>query len=134
MRRPSAVPRRGRLGPNAAGRVASRSLPAGSAPPAAATQRARQDAERLAALRDALVAANEAYWAEQVDIQREVVLAWIARAEGRNEDGIALLRGASDREDATDKHPVTPGPITPARELLGELLLELMPPPRRWPP
>jgi hypothetical protein len=87
--------------------------------------RARQDAERLAALRDALVAANEAYWAEQVDIQREVVLAWIARAEGRNEDALALLRGASDREDATDKHPVTPGPITPARELLGELLLEL---------
>lgn len=86
---------------------------------------ARENAERLAALHDALVAANEGYWAEQVDIQHEVVLAWLARAEGRSAAALALLRAAADREDATDKHPVTPGPIMPAREQLGELLLEL---------
>ncbi len=89
------------------------------------TAGARENAERLAALRDALVAANEAYWAEQVDIQREVALAWLARAEGRNDEALALMDATADREDGTDKHPVTPGPIVPARELLGELLLEL---------
>jgi tetratricopeptide (TPR) repeat protein len=86
---------------------------------------ARESAEGLAALRAALVAANEAYWGEQVDIQRELVLAWRAHVEGRNDEALALMRAAADREDATDKHPVTPGPIVPARELLGELLLEL---------
>jgi hypothetical protein len=86
---------------------------------------ARQDAERLAALHDAVSARGDAYWSEQVDIQREVALAWIARAEGRNQEALALLRAAAEREDATDKHPVTPGPLAPARELLGELLLEL---------
>jgi tetratricopeptide (TPR) repeat protein len=86
---------------------------------------ARESAERLAALRDALVVTNEAYWAEQLDIQREVALAWLARAEGRNDEALALMRATADREDGTDKHPVTPGPIVPARELLGELLLEL---------
>ena len=86
---------------------------------------ARESIEQLTALREALVAANEAYWAEQVDIQHEVALAWIARAEGRDDEALALLRATADREDATDKHPVTPGPIVPARELLGELLLEL---------
>jgi hypothetical protein len=86
---------------------------------------ASHDAERLAVLRDAVIARGDAYWAEQVDIQREVALAWIARAEGRNQEALAVLRAAAEREDATDKHPVTPGPIAPARELLGELLLEL---------
>jgi tetratricopeptide (TPR) repeat protein len=86
---------------------------------------ARQDEARLAALRDALLAAKVGYWADQVDIQRLVVAGWIARAEGRGDDALQLVRAAADREDATEKHPVTPGPIAPARELLGELLLEL---------
>jgi len=54
-----------------------------------------------------------------------LVAGWIARAEGRNDDALQLVRAAADREDATEKHPVTPGPIVPARELLGELLLDL---------
>ncbi|HEX2325467.1 MAG TPA: hypothetical protein VHQ00_08710, partial [Chloroflexota bacterium] len=83
------------------------------------------EVDRLAVLRDALTARGDPYWAEQVDIRREVALAWTARAAGRNEEALALARRAADREDATDKHPVTPGPILPARELLGELLLEL---------
>jgi tetratricopeptide (TPR) repeat protein len=86
---------------------------------------ARDDQARLAALRDALQAAKVGYWADQVDIQRLLVAGWIARAEGRNDDALQLVRAAADREDATDKHPVTPGPIVPARELLGELLLDL---------
>jgi tetratricopeptide (TPR) repeat protein len=86
---------------------------------------ARDDQARLAALRDALQAAKAGYWADQVDIQRLLVAGWIARAEGRNDDALQLIRAAADREDATDKHPVTPGSIVPARESLGELLLEL---------
>jgi tetratricopeptide (TPR) repeat protein len=85
---------------------------------------AREALARLEALRDALTAAKNSYWAEQVEIQRLAVAGWIARAEGRTEEALALLRQAADREDATEKHPVTPGPIQPAREMLAELLLE----------
>jgi hypothetical protein len=86
---------------------------------------ARDDQARLAALRDGLLAAKVGYWADQVDIQRLLLAGWIARVEGRNDDALQLVRAAADREDATEKHPVTPGPIVPARELLGELLLDL---------
>ena len=65
------------------------------------------------------------YWADQVDIQTRVVDAWIARAAGRNDEALRLMRAAADHEDSTEKNTVTPGPIKPARELLGELLLEL---------
>jgi tetratricopeptide (TPR) repeat protein len=85
---------------------------------------ASRDMARLEALRDALAQAKQGYWAEQAEIQRQVVAAWVARAEGRNEEAVRLLRATADREDLTEKHPVTPGPIVPARELLGEMLLE----------
>lgn len=89
---------------------------------------ARQDAARLLALRDGLIAAKQGYWAEQVEIQGLIVSAWAAQAEGKSDEALRQLRAAADREDATEKHPVTPGPIVPARELLGELLLELREP------
>ena len=56
--------------------------------------------------------------------------AWTARAEGKNYEALALMRRAADREDATTKHPATPGAIQPAREMLAELLLELGQPAR----
>jgi hypothetical protein len=84
----------------------------------------RRDLERLQTLRDSLTAANQGYWAAQVTIQHGVVSAWIAKAEGKNDEAVRLLRAAADAEDATEKHPVTPGPIVPARELLGEMLLD----------
>ena len=89
---------------------------------------AQQDAARLKALHDALVAARQTYWAEQVEIQRQVVAAWVARAAGKNDEAVKLMRHAATLEDATEKHPVTPGPLVPARELLGELLLEVKQP------
>jgi tetratricopeptide (TPR) repeat protein len=64
-------------------------------------------------------------WAGQVEIQRRAAAGWIARAEKRDDEAVALLRSAADLEDSTDKHPVTPGPVLPAREQLGDLLLEL---------
>ena len=86
---------------------------------------ARRDVARLEALRDALTQAKSPYWADQVDIQAIAVAGWAAKAEGKPDEALRLLRTAAQREDATDKHPVTPGPLAPARELLGELLLEM---------
>ena len=59
-----------------------------------------------------------------MDIQRETVTAWLTWAEGKKEEALRQMRSAADHEDATDKHAVTPGAIVPARELLGEMLLE----------
>jgi tetratricopeptide (TPR) repeat protein len=86
---------------------------------------ARQDLERLHVLREAMVAIKQDYWAGQADIQSKEIEAWIALAEGQNEAALALMREAAALEDATEKHPVTPGPIFPAHELLGEMLLIL---------
>ena len=85
---------------------------------------AKLDLERLAALRDRLTEMKDPYWAEQVDIQRRVAAAWVMFAEGRREEAMQALRAAADAEDATDKAAITPGPLAPARELLGDMLLE----------
>jgi hypothetical protein len=85
---------------------------------------ARADIEQLAALREKLAAANDAYWTGQADIQRRVAEAWVAYASGRRDDAIAQLGAAADAEDATDKSAVTPGPLAPARELFGDMLLD----------
>jgi hypothetical protein len=84
---------------------------------------ARRDIEKLAELRAALEASKDGYWTEQVEIQRQVASAWALWAEGRKDEALAALAVAADREDATDKSAVSPGPIKPARELLGEMLL-----------
>jgi tetratricopeptide (TPR) repeat protein len=86
---------------------------------------ARKEIARLDSLREALVAAKQNYWAGQVDIQIKASSAWVARAEGKNEEALGLLRAAADMEDKSEKHIVTPGYLLPAREMLGELLLEL---------
>jgi tetratricopeptide (TPR) repeat protein len=87
--------------------------------------RAREDLARIEALRDSMTAAKSLYWANQSEVQRLAVAAWIARADGRNEEALSLMRASADAEDATEKHPVTPGAIKPARELLGEMLIDL---------
>src|SRR5450631_4356708 len=92
------------------------------------TEAARKDVQQLAAIRDVLIQENNKYWADQVDIQREIAAAWITLAEGKREDALQQMRSAADHEDKTDKHNVTPGVILPARELLGEMLLELKQP------
>jgi tetratricopeptide (TPR) repeat protein len=86
--------------------------------------RARQDLERLGALQAAAFGLRQAYWAGQIDIQRLGVAAWLARAEGRADEGLRLMRQAAEAEDQTEKHIVTPGLLVPARELLGEMLLD----------
>jgi tetratricopeptide (TPR) repeat protein len=86
--------------------------------------RARDALVRLQALRATLTDRKDEYWAEQVEIQRLAGAAWLAQAEGKAEEARTLLRSAADREDRSEKHPVTPGAVLPAREMLGDLLLE----------
>jgi tetratricopeptide (TPR) repeat protein len=86
---------------------------------------ARESVARLEQLRKSLIDQKNVYWAGQIDIQRRAAEAWIARADGHNDEALASLRSAADLEDSTDKSPVTPGAIIPAREMLGDLLLEL---------
>jgi tetratricopeptide (TPR) repeat protein len=74
--------------------------------------------------RDKLIGMKETYWANQVEIQSREVAAWLAFAEGKPQDAIAGMREAAAMEDNTEKSAATPGPFAPARELLGELLLE----------
>jgi tetratricopeptide (TPR) repeat protein len=85
---------------------------------------ARDALQKMTSLRDAFLAGHNSYYAEQVDIQREIVTAWISFAEGKKDKALRQMRSAADHEDSTEKLPVTPGAIVPARELLGEMLLE----------
>jgi tetratricopeptide (TPR) repeat protein len=88
-------------------------------------QAARQETETVRRLSAELKEKGEAYWAEQVAIQGEEAGGWVAFAEHRTYDALRLLRMAADHEDATEKHAVTPGAVRPARELLGDLLMEM---------
>ena len=86
---------------------------------------ARTAVDALQRLQERLAAEGERYWAEQVEIQRRAASAWTAMAEGRAAEALAGIRIAAEREDATEKNAVTPGPLAPARELLGDLLLAM---------
>jgi hypothetical protein len=79
---------------------------------------------KLAELRDQLREKKDAYWAEQVDIQWQVATAWMLNAAGKQHEALKVLSTAADAEDRTEKHPVTPGPLAPARELYGVMLLD----------
>ena len=86
---------------------------------------AQKELAQLAALRDALNEQKNAYWSGQVDVQRLAVAGWIALAQRAPADALRWMRAAADLEDSMEKHIVTPGPVVPARELLGEMLLEV---------
>ena len=85
---------------------------------------AKAATDRLAAIQQQLADQKNKYWAEQVEIQRLASQAWLAHAAGLGAEGLRLMRAAADLEDTTEKHPVTPGPVVPAREMLAEMLLE----------
>lgn len=85
---------------------------------------AKPDIARLAALRERETELKDPYWTEIVDIQRRGAEAWVLFAEGKRDDSIRLMSAAADAEDATEKAAITPGPLAPAREMLGTLLLE----------
>ena len=85
---------------------------------------ARTDAAKLVELRDRLREAKSDYWAGQVDVQVQTANAWILYADSKYDDALAAMSAAVDAEDKTEKAPVTPGPLAPARELYGAMLLD----------
>ena len=84
---------------------------------------ARQDVQRLQTLKDTMTAAKNNYWASQTAFQIQTVNAWIALAEKQTDDALRMMQAAAEAEEASDKHPVTPGNVVPSRELLGEMLM-----------
>ncbi len=87
--------------------------------------RARASIDSLGAIRARLLGAGESYWAEQVTIEGVEARAMLAMVEGRRDDALAGMREAVTREDATEKNAITPGPLVPAHELFGDILMEL---------
>ena len=86
---------------------------------------AKADLEQITQRRDALRAAKNDYWATEVEVMRLSTAAWASLAENKADEALGLMRDAADLEDKNEKHPVTPGRIVPARELLGDMLMEL---------
>ncbi len=88
-------------------------------------QGAAVEAAQIAPIRDSLATDPDPYWRDQTEILRKEAEGWASHAAGQDEQAVAFLTSAAAQEDAGDKRPVTPGPIAPAREQLGELLLEI---------
>ncbi len=86
---------------------------------------AREEVARLATLRDTLKARKDSYWSTIVEAQRLAASAWVAHGEGRTADALRLAAEGAQLEETVEKHPVTPGPLLPARELHGDLLMAL---------
>ncbi len=86
-------------------------------------ERAAQAEQSLGKLRDTIAAQKDTYWSNQVEVQRREVAAWIANQSKKSDDAVRLMRSAVELEESMDKHPATPGAITPAREMLAQILM-----------
>ncbi|HYF38131.1 MAG TPA: hypothetical protein VD930_00490, partial [Gemmatimonadales bacterium] len=84
---------------------------------------AKPEVKSLDSLAAALESKNEPYWSRVVGIKRDVAESWIRFASGDTAGALKLARAAADSEEVTDKHPVTPAELLPARELEGDMLL-----------
>ncbi len=85
---------------------------------------AEQSAKVLGDTVEALKAAKDSYWATEVGVQHQAALAWIAFGRGNKAAALVQMRAAADLEDSSGKHPVSPGRLIPARELLAEMLMQ----------
>jgi tetratricopeptide (TPR) repeat protein len=85
---------------------------------------ARQEIAKLDAMHTKLIEAQDGYWADQVDVQRRAATGMLAHLRHADDEAVASLRSAAELEASTEKSPVTPGAVVPARELLADLLLE----------
>jgi tetratricopeptide (TPR) repeat protein len=85
---------------------------------------AEREVQQLQRIEDGLKTAKNQYWATEVAVQRLSATAWSELAKGNGDEALMLMRSAADMEDKSEKHAVTPGRLIPARELLGEMLLE----------
>jgi tetratricopeptide (TPR) repeat protein len=86
---------------------------------------AETEIAKLQALKQKLDQANDDYWAKQVEVQRLGAAGILAHAKGNDKEAVELVRAAAELDATMDKHPATPAEVLPARELLGDLLLEL---------
>ena len=89
---------------------------------------ANESATALRRIRERLLKVSENYWARQVEVQEFAVRAWAALSAGKKQEALRQMKWAAELEDRTEKSAVTPGPLAPARELLGEMLLEMKEP------
>jgi tetratricopeptide (TPR) repeat protein len=87
-------------------------------------QMASKALNKIAALHD-ISAKTSAYWTKQIEIMRLSAMAWLTYEEGASEKALDIMQRAASLEASTEKHPVTPGEVLPARELLGDMLLEM---------
>ena len=85
---------------------------------------AKQALEKLTVLHNK-AEKTSGYWAKQIEIQRLSVTAWIVYQEGRKNEALNIMQKAAELESSTEKHPVTPGEILPARELFADMLLDM---------
>ncbi len=99
----------------------SRALGAARSGNPAVVQRSIVELEK----RHDIVKKKSAYWANQVEIQKISAQAWLAFAQRKQMEALRLMKRAAEIETSTDKSPTTPGEILPARELLGDMFLEL---------
>lgn len=86
---------------------------------------ARAELNILKLIHDTVAKENDMYKANQVEIQIKTSESWILFKEGKKNEALELMNIAADMEDATEKHPVTPGEVIPARELQGDMLMEM---------
>lgn len=86
---------------------------------------ANYELTRLSQLHDALEKQKDAYKSMEVAIQIKTGEAWIQLASGKKKDAVSAMKLAADMEDSRGKHPVTPGEVLPARELLGDMFLQM---------
>ncbi len=89
------------------------------------SQEANRELAKLSDCSKQLRSSGNTYWATQTEVLSEEAEGWILTARGMADEGVRRMRSAADKEDAVEKLPVTPGPIVPAREQLGQMLLEL---------
>ncbi len=89
---------------------------------------AEKEAAELERIHKELLAAKDNYWATEVEVMRLTAAGWIALAKNNADDAVKFMRAAADLEDVNEKSIVTPGRVLPARELLGDMLLELKQP------
>ena len=86
---------------------------------------ARAELHQLNSLHDTLISQKDLYKATAVKIQIKTAEAWILYKEGKEPEALKAMNMAADMEDKTEKHPVTPGEVIPAKELLGDMLLAM---------
>jgi tetratricopeptide (TPR) repeat protein len=86
---------------------------------------AQTDIEKITEIRDQLKATKNDYWANEVEVMRLESVSWVSLAQKKDNEALGLMRQAADIEDKSEKNIVTPGRLLPARELLGDMLMEL---------